>query len=175
MTRSKKLNLLKIWLLTPAMGLIGAAHADDIFLKVPGVVGPSTNARHPGEIPLLAFSPLASSPAGVVKPCGQFTAIKPFDQSSPVFLGDLYKGTHIASATVSFAKAGPTQQGDYYKLTLTNVLIVGVNAAEPQNTNLENMTLSAQSVTATFDPRVLNAGQGLPVTFGWDCTKNAPI
>ncbi len=169
-TSSNKLSLLKTGLLgtTFALGLIGSANAADlIFLKVPGVTGPSTDKNHPGEIPLLAFDPLASSTTpGAVKPCGQFTAVKQTDQTSPVFLGDLYKGFHIASAIITFAANGV----DYYKISLTNVLVVSIVGAMSPSINLENMTLSAQSFTVSFTPSA-----GPAITFGWDCTRNMQI
>ncbi len=191
MTHNIHANFLTSALLgaTLALGLIGGADAaTSIYLKVPGIVGPSLDLQHVGEIPILGFSTSASATAGGISiggggggskaTCGKFIVLKQVDQTSPVFLGDLFTGKHIASATLSFVSVvGDSGASTFYKIDLSGISITDISQSDPQDSQriTETITFNAIRYKFTYTPVTSQGAAGVPVIFGWDCSQNKPF
>src|SRR6266699_3022978 len=109
------------------------SHAD-MFLKIDGIEGESTDHAHKGEIELLGFSIGATQPAssgiggggGVGKVQLQdFHFTKHHDKASPKLFEACCTGKHTPKVTLTCRKAGGSQQ-EFLKWTLSEVLISSV-------------------------------------------------
>ncbi|MDB6037384.1 MAG: hypothetical protein JWM99_1225 [Verrucomicrobiales bacterium] len=105
--------------------------AVDMFLKIAGIPGESTDADHKDWIQISSFSFGLSNPgsagvgrgAAVGRPTHQDLSFIHFtDKASPLLMSACSKGKHIPEATIAVRKAGGNQQ-DYLQYKLTDVLI----------------------------------------------------
>ena len=110
--------------------------AVDMFLKLNGVDGESPDTKHPGEIQLDGFRLHGSSPLermtggkegkGAVK-LANFTCFSKVDKATPLLFARLCTNDVIPTAILTCRKAGK-EQFEYFKVTLTDVLIMKVEA-----------------------------------------------
>jgi len=108
--------------------------AFDSFLKLDGIKGESADAKHKGEIDILAFSFGATQTgthgsgggggAGKVQ-VHDIHFKKKVDSSSPLLFLNCASGAHIKEANFVVRKAGG-QQLEFLKIKLTDVLISSV-------------------------------------------------
>jgi type VI secretion system secreted protein Hcp len=161
-----------------------AAAADELFLKLDGVRGESTDSRHKDEIDLLSYTqsmvgPFArgatSAGAAGKAMCGTVTVVKYVDLSSPELILFALNGRHIPKAVITFQKQG--QQAEYYKVTLDDVIITEVeqsdtrlnfpNPAPPRAT--EKVTLMGRRFTFEYTAQKPDGTAGAKPKAGWDC------
>jgi len=159
-----------------------AAAADQIFLKLDGITGSSTDQRHPGEIELLSYSQAfrntanfgfgSGAGAGRVS-CGDISVLKNIDISSPALIQQVVTGAHIRSGTITFRRAGETPQ-DYYVVRLTEILIDAIEQVDPVGEPgiNERVSLKASQFRFSFKPQRPDGTLGAEITFGWDCVAN---
>jgi len=106
--------------------------AGNMFLKLDGVQGESTDSKHRGDFEISSFSFGADNGGAQAHGGGggagkvsfsSFTITKPLDKFSPLLQKAALGGQHYKEADIFFArKAGGTQQ-DYLEIKLTDVLI----------------------------------------------------
>lgn len=122
--------------------------AVDYFLKIDGIEGESQDSIHKGELQIESYEVGASqahlasftgggSAAGKAS-FSAFTFLKKVDKSSPKLFLACANGQHLKSAVLVARKAG-TEQKEYLKITLTEVLVssynIGGHNAEGQATD----------------------------------------
>jgi type VI secretion system secreted protein Hcp len=108
----------------------------DMFLKLEGVDGESPDPAHKGEIQIDGFSLNAVSPrdaftnmaAGAVR-MSHMTIRASVDKSTPKLFTKIAKNEKIPSAVLTCRKAGK-EQFEYFKVTLSEVLVVKVQAGD---------------------------------------------
>ena len=109
----------------------------DAFLKIDGIEGESPDSKHGKEIQLLSFTfgaeQTGSSAVGGGSGVGKVNmrdlrVVKHVDKASPRLLVACCTGQHIKSAVLTVRKAGG-EQHDYMIVTLSDVLISGVDTA----------------------------------------------
>ena len=160
---------------------VAAPAADDVFLKIPGILGESTDSKHKDEIVLLSYSQSFTNPvtgggaaAGRVN-CGAVKVTKVVDKSSPLLIAGVATGTHYASAVITFRKAGE-QPVEYYTVTLSDVLLDAITQTDASpadaTTILERVSMSAAKFRFEYRPQKADGSIGTAVTFGWDCEAN---
>ena len=128
--------------------------AVDMFLKIDGVEGESTDDKHKGEIEILSFS-WGVSQSGGFGPGGgagkvssnDFAIVKRLDKATPQLLEKVCQGEHIGSALLTLAKAGGDHRQEYLKIKLTDIIISsyqtsGASSGEPA----EQVSFAFQSV-----------------------------
>jgi len=106
----------------------------DMFLKLEGVDGESSDPKHPGEIQIDGFSLNAVSgrdaftnqAAGAVR-MSHMTIRAKVDKSTPKLFTKITKNEKIPTAVLTCRKAGK-EQFEYFKVTLSEVLVVKVQA-----------------------------------------------
>lgn len=107
--------------------------AIDIFLKLAGIKGESTNTQHREEIDVASFSwglsqqrtTSSGSAAGASKASFQdLNVVTNVSQASPQLFLASAAGRHIETAVLTCRKAGGSPQQDFLKYTLSDVLIV---------------------------------------------------
>ena len=140
--------------------------AVDMFLKISGIDGESSDKQHKGTIEVLSFSWGVSNPArraGTSKLASgktnvsDFSIMKYIDTASPRLFESCCQGQHVHEATLTVRKAGEVQQ-DYLKITLNDVLISAVapGGAAGGDQPLEQVSFSFGSATlqaARIDPK----------------------
>lgn len=108
----------------------------DMFLKLDGVEGESQDSEHKSEIQIDGFSVNAVSPrdaftnqaAGAVR-MSHLTIRAKVDKSTPKLFTKITKNEKIPSAVLTCRKAGK-EQFEYFKVTLSDVLVVKVQAGD---------------------------------------------
>lgn len=140
--------------------------AVDMFLKISGIDGESTDKQHKGTIEILSFSWGVSNPArkaGTSRlsagktQVSDFSIMKYIDTASPRLFESCCQGEHVHEATLTVRKAGETQQ-EYLKITLNDILISSVapGGAAGGDQPLEQVSFSFGSATlqaARLDPK----------------------
>lgn len=110
----------------------------DMFLNLKGVDGESPDPAHKGEIQIDGFSLNAVSPrdaftgqaAGAVR-MSHLTIRAKVDKSTPKLFTKIATNEIIPSAVLTCRKAGKGQF-EYFKVTLSDVLVVKVQAGDPE-------------------------------------------
>jgi type VI secretion system secreted protein Hcp len=124
----------------------GGGPSADIFLKLDGISGESTDEDHKGEIEVEAFTFNAkratASGAGKVK-FAPFRVIKVYDASSPKLMQAAASGRHIKSAVLSFRRSGDPSGVEFLTYKLSDVVVAsyqegGANADERTLGSLED-------------------------------------
>lgn len=102
----------------------------DIFMKIDGIEGESSDDKHKGAIELESFSFGVANPgsqavggAGGGKAAFQsFSFVKRYDRSSPVLFRAAATGEHIKKATLTFRRPGGEGE-TFLKYTFSNLLV----------------------------------------------------
>ena len=107
--------------------------------------------------------------------CGQVTVVKLIDRASPKLLGLMFSGAHTGGpVTVTFEKTSGESLLDYYKVDLFNVQVTSIAQSDSETDIIrETVTLRATQFKYTYTPQNPSGSPGSPVTFSWDCNRNA--
>jgi type VI secretion system secreted protein Hcp len=151
--------------------------AVDMFLKLDGISGDSTDPNHKDEIEIESFSWGVSNSSRVGAGAGggagkvafqdfHFTA--PSSSATPKLLQACAAGQHIRSATLTVRKAGQSAS-EFLKYELTDVLVSGfsdacMTDAEPEDT----FTLNFAKFVSSFSPTEPTGALANPAIGGWD-------
>ena len=144
----------------------------DWFLKLDKIQGESTDARHKGEIDVLAWSwgvaQAASSGNGANragKACiSDLAFTKLIDKATPQLIGNAATGLRIANAVLIGRKAG-RDQVEFLKIELTNVLVSSFQSgASTSAVPTESISLSFTSMTVEYREQKEDGSLGNAVT-----------
>ena len=134
--------------------------AVDMFLKLAGVDGESTNNKYSKWIDVLSFSwgiADATRSADSARLSSQrkaqvsdFSITKYLDKSSPKLFEMACSGEHIPELNFSLVRAGEKQE-EFYKIKLTDILISGV-----QNSG-GTSSLPTESISFSFGSSLITA------------------
>lgn len=145
----------------PVLSVSGALN---MFLKINGVPGESTDKAHPNEIDVLAWSWGMSNSGTTHSGAGtgagkanvqDFSFTKYLDKSSPKLMLSALKGETFTDAIFTVVRPNPKQAGTTYeclKLKLENVLVTSVSGggATAENNLTENVTLNFSKFTLDY-------------------------
>jgi len=160
-----------------ATGLLASTNAMaavDMFLKIDGVVGESVDAKHKGEIDVLAWSwgestgTARTARGAVAVACIQDLSVTKFvDSSSPALIMDTMIGTVVPTAVLVMRKAGESQF-EFLRFTMKNVTIAsyqtGGSGGEDRLT--ENVVLHFESLSGEYQKQGPDGRpSGQPITF----------
>jgi type VI secretion system secreted protein Hcp len=188
-TDTPKLKFVQFWALAPVLIAVGlavsrpAAAAEEIFLRLDGIMGGATAAGHPNEIVVSTYSQAFSNTASAVTgggggagkvKCGEIIVMKNIDKSSPKLIGGVVTGNHIATGDIKFdSTRGNGTLVESYHVALTDVIVTDI--AQMDHTPhgvMEQVTLSARQFKFTFTPTTNAGGAGAPISFSVDCSTN---
>jgi type VI secretion system secreted protein Hcp len=174
-------TLTKVLLILLVSYFVAAANGAsfEVFLKIEGIEGDSTDPMHINEINVVSFkigvlnsgtfSTGGGGGAGKVQ-VTDLTVFKFIDKASPQLFVAAAQGDHIRSATLVVRKSG--NPFTVYKIVLDDVLISSVNdnaSTTDQNGNLvETITLNWSRITWTFTPQNADGSRGVPITHWFD-------
>ena len=150
--------------------------AVDMFLKLDGIEGESTDSKHKDEIEVLSFSWGVSNPAtaarggaaaGKVSPT-DFSIVKRLDTASPQLLEKICQGEHIGFGLLTLQKSGE-KPVEYLKIKLTDILISGYSTGGNNGTGEP-----AEQVSFSFSSVEVSAAEQGPdgSTGGWKTTTS---
>jgi type VI secretion system secreted protein Hcp len=155
---------------------------DSYFLKLDGILGDSTDAKHKGEIQLLSFSwgssnsgatGSASGGAGAGKvSITDFHFAAATSQASPLLFLATATGKHLKTGLLSVRRKGRGQQ-EYLKIELTDVLVSSYQQGGSNGTvPVDSASLNFSKIKYSFYPQKADGSLGAPVTATWDLKAN---
>lgn len=148
----------------------------DVFLKLEGIQGDSTDPMHTNEIVAVSFKIAVQQTAGGGGGTGhpQFTPLTVFkfiDRASPELFFSSATGRHLRSATLVVRKSG-TNPFEFYKIRLKDVVISNLsqdaNATDQDGNLIESIALSYSVISWTFIPQNVDGSPGVPITFTYN-------
>jgi type VI secretion system secreted protein Hcp len=154
----------------------------DIFLKIDGIPGESTDSKHPGEIEVDSFSwgeVLPAQPAGGGGGGGAgkvqmdpFTATMGVSIASPKLFLSVAQGTHIRRAVLSVRHTG--SQDDFLTWTLSDVLVSSYRTGEATGAGrvTDAIALLFKKIEIEYHQTTAGGGIGPPIKACWDLTQN---
>jgi type VI secretion system secreted protein Hcp len=164
----------------------GGGPSADIFLKLDGVAGESTDDKHKGEIDVEALTfnaKRATTVSGTGGGAGKvrfapFRLIKVYDASSPKLFAAAASGHHIKSATITFRRSSDTGDTEFLTYKLTDVVVSsyqqgGANVDQRTLGSLEDeVGLSPAKVQLTEKTTTATGEAGPVVTTSWDLKRS---
>jgi type VI secretion system secreted protein Hcp len=157
--------------------------AVDMFIKIGDLKGESGDAKHAGEIDVLAWSWGISNSGdthvggggGAGKANVQdFSFTKWMDKSTPNLIQYGCSGKHFPSAVLTVRKAGDKPL-EYWKMTFTDVLITSVSTGGSggEDKLTENVTLNFAKFQVKYQPQAKDGGpDGGEIEGSWDIVAN---
>jgi len=147
--------------------------ASDMFLKVAGVNGESSDAKHKGEMDVLSWSWGTSNGKAVTGKgrvpgaCIQdLQLVKPVDIASPSLILMAVTGEVANDATLTVRRSGATQS-DVLLLKFTNVSVSSYQTGGSDGSNIltEQLALHFDSLLGEYRPIKPDGTAGNPVVF----------
>jgi len=160
--------------------------AFDAFLKIDGVQGESTDAKHKDEIQVLSFSfgvsQAGGAPTGGGGGAGKASLtdlhfVARTQKSSPRLFVACAAGEHFTNAVLTLRKAGGKQQ-DYLTLTLREVRVTSFQesgSAEGDDVPVDQIALGYGKIEIEYRPQDPKGALGPPVKGGWDLKANKKV
>ncbi len=159
--------------------------AVDMFLKWGEIKGESGDAKHKGEIDVLAWSCGASQSgtthmgtgggAGKVS-VNDLSFTKFIDRSSPDLLLYICSGKHVKNALLTVRKAGGDPL-EYLKINMEDLIISGLSTGGSggEDRLTENITLNFARMKYDYTPQKPDGTADSPLTTGWDIAANVKL
>jgi type VI secretion system secreted protein Hcp len=157
----------------------------EMFLKLAGIDGESVDAKHKGEIDVLAWSWGLSeegAPAGTGGGGGagrvkiqNISIQKLVDLASPLLLSFSAQGKHISDGTLT--TRNPGQGTDFLLFKMTNVTVTSVNmtASKDGARPTESVTLGFAKVEFDYRSIKSDGSMGTEKSFKWDVSAGKPF
>lgn len=155
----------------------------DIHLKLDGIKGESTSARHKDEIDVESWTwgvaKTAPAPGGGGGAAGRatfadLTFAHRVDRASPELWKACATGKHVKDATLSVARAGAAAQ-DYVTVKMTDVIVTAAALADTAADALpplETVSLRFAKVDYEYRPQKPDGSLGAAVAFKFDIAQN---
>jgi type VI secretion system secreted protein Hcp len=159
--------------------------AVDYFLKLDGIPGESTDAKHKGEIDVLAFSwgvsgSKSTGPGGGGGGAGKavfedLLVVARTSKASPRLWLACASGQHIKNAVLTCRKPGKTPF-EFLKITLTDVLVSSYEIdGSDEELPLDQVALAFAKVETAYTPQDATGKAQPPVKAGWDVKANKKL
>lgn len=162
--------------------------AVDMFLKLDGIDGESTDKGHKNEIEIESFSWGASNSGSAAHGGGgggagkvsmqDFSFTTRVSRASPQLFLACASGEHIKSALLTVRKAGGQQQ-DFLKVTMSDLLVSSYKAEGSSGGDadvpVDQVSLNFAKIQVSYSPQRPDGSLEGAVTAGWDLQKNVKI
>lgn len=157
----------------------------DYFLKIEGIPGESTDAKHKNEINVESWS-WGETNAGTHAVGGgggagkvsmqDFHFVMRVNKSTPKLMLACASGEHIPKAVLVCRRAGKEQQ-EYMEITFSDILVssyqTGGSAGDV--VPVDQISLNFAKVEFSYKPQKADGGLDSPVKTGWDLKKNQKV
>jgi type VI protein secretion system component Hcp len=143
------------------------AHADHVFVQIPGILGESTDRGYEDWIDATGVGLDFNR-----RVCGALTLAKGLDRASSLLAVAAANGEILAQAVVA-VRTGGDRPFESLRLTLTDVVVSSINiqSADPSRAVTESLQLVPRSVTMTYRPQRNDGSAGTPVTTIITCNR----
>ena len=154
--------------------------AFDAFLKLEGIKGESTDAKHKDEIDIESFSWGAQQSVGHTgggRSAGKasvtsFNFLKKTDKSSAILFQGVCTGQHFKDALGTVRRAAGKDPVEYLKYKFSEVMVEAVqwsgSAGGGDETPSESVTLAFNKVEITYTPMDATGKPGSPIVTSYD-------
>lgn len=159
--------------------------AIDVYLRIDGIKGESTDATHPGWIECTSAQLGVTQPKSATASTGgghtaercehrSIAITKLADLASPVLMQTCSAGKTIPSAKLEFLRAdGQGERVKYYEIELENVLIGGIHQTVHEGNLLQDsLSLKFSKVKWKYTQQKIGGGIGGNTAGGWDLAAN---
>jgi type VI secretion system secreted protein Hcp len=155
----------------------------DYFLKIEGIEGEATDAKHANEIDLMSWSWGESNSgshgtgggggAGKVA-MSDFSFTMRVNKASPKLFLQCATGNHIKSALLTCRKAGKDQQ-EYLKISFTDLLISSYQTGGSHGdvVPVDQIAFNFAKIELTYAPQKPDGSLGSPVIAYYNVETNA--
>ena len=157
--------------------------AVDMFLKIDGIKGESTDDKHKGEIEVLSFGWGATN-TGVFGGGGassgkvqiqDFSFVKEPDIATAKLFRGVATGEHFDEATLTLVKAGGSQQ-EFMKIKMNDVVITGYQTGGSAGVlPSEQCSFSFSKVEIATAEQKPDGSIGGWEIFAWDIQQNSKV
>jgi type VI secretion system secreted protein Hcp len=157
--------------------------AVDYFLKLDGIPGESLDAKHKGEIDVLAFSwgvSQAKAASGGGGGAGKavlddLLVVAHTSKASPLLWLACASGKHMKSAVLTCRRAGKSPV-EFLKLTLTDVLVASYELdGSDEEPPLDQIGLAYAKIVTEYVPFDATGKAQPAVKAGWDLKANKKV
>lgn len=159
--------------------------AVDMFLKLKGIDGESTDKKHKGEIDVISFAWGASQPGGTHGTGGRgagkvqmqdFSFVMRANKASPKLMLACATGEHIPEAVFVCRKAGGEQQ-EYLTVKFTDVLISSyqTGGSEGDDVPMDQCSLNFDKIEYEYKPQKPDGTLDSPIKTGYNLKENVKV
>ena len=159
--------------------------AVDYFLKIEGIDGESTDAKHKNEIDVLSWSWGESNVGSGATTGGRgagkvsmedFVVTMEANKASPKLALSCASGEHIKSAKLTCRKAGGEQQ-EYMTVTLSDVLISSYQhgGSGGDVIPIDQFSMNFGKIEWEYKPQKPDGSLDSPIKTGWDVMQNTKV
>jgi type VI secretion system secreted protein Hcp len=145
----------------------------DTHIKFDGIDGESAHKDHKGEIQVLSWnwnvsagSSAGSGRVGKATP-GDFVFTHKYDKASPKLAKTCISGTALKEVYLTARKSGEGQK-DFIKVSMKEVFIISVQAADAGGEIGESVALKYGSINFGYKPQDAKGKLGDEVAFSWN-------
>jgi len=162
--------------------------AADMFLKIDGIKGESTDADHKDWLEIESFSwgvhqsaSARVSTAGGATTAradfGDLTIVKMLDSASPLIALACASGSHIKEVVIELMRAGGNKRVKYMEYKLSECIISSVSMGGGGNSiPVETVSFNYGKITWTYTKQErAGGGGGGNVPGGWDLMENKKV
>jgi type VI secretion system secreted protein Hcp len=160
--------------------------AFDIFLKIDGIKGESSDAQHREEIEVASFSwgtsqqgtPSAGGGAGVGKATFQdLHVVMNVNRASPQLFLACAQGRHFKTAVLTCRRAGGREQHDFLRYALSDVLVSSYHTAgqAEDGVPVDEVSFKYAQLKIEYRPQKVDGSLGAPMAAGWNLKTNEPL
>lgn len=163
--------------------------AVDMFLKIEGIDGESTDDKHKKEIEVLSFSwgvsqqrSASASSAGNLSSqradFGDFSIVKAVDAASPKLLLCCADGTHLKSIRLELCRAAGDKQ-PYMEYKFTDVIVTNFRpggSSHSESLPVEEVSFAYGKAEWAYTQTKVEGGRGAgKIPAGWDLKANKKV
>jgi type VI secretion system secreted protein Hcp len=160
--------------------------AFDIFLKIDGIKGESSDAQHREEIELASFSWGASQQGSTSTGGGggagkanfqDLHVVMSVSQASPQLFLACAEGRHLKTAVLTCRRGGGRDRREFLRYTLSDVLVSSyqTNGQADDGVPMDQVSFKYAQIKVEYWPQKADGSLGAPVTAGWDLKTNEPL
>ncbi|WP_373500435.1 Hcp family type VI secretion system effector [Desulfococcus sp.] len=160
----------------------------DVFLKIDGIKGESTDDKHKEWIEILSFSwgcnqqasaSASTSGGGSTQRVdfADFNIVKTMDSASPLLFKACAKGDHIKEVILELCRAAGDEKLKFMEYKMADVIISNVSVGgSGSGDSTESVSFNYGKIEQTYTKQKREDGTaGGNVPAGWDLKANKPV